>query len=519
LSQGPSKAAAAEQGGIRERLQGIHDPIALLEGLFAHSPVPYIIFKSDGHPLLNNRAYREMFGAQPPPEYNLFHDEVSARTGLAEAVRRAFKGETITAPAVWYDPRDLQHIHVTDARRAAISCTFFPLFGPQHEVTHVAIAFKDVTAELEAREHAEAERDHLRAVIAQKEQAEAAAKMQGRVLESMTEGVSVTNEDGIIIYTNPAEDRIFGYERGELIGKHVSIQNRYPPGENARVIAQVIAQLKARGEWEGEWSNIKKDGTPFTTEARITALDLGGRPHFVCVQRDVTLRKQSQEFEQQVVGIVSHDLRNPLSAIGMSASLLLKRGGLDEQQGKVIGRIISSTERAQRMIRDFLDFTQARTDPGIPLCRTAVDLHEIVQVALDEVHLSYPERQVILELSGDGGAVCDPDRIAQAIGNLIANAFQHGAISSPVRVVARGSEEAIVLEVTNAGPPIRPEELPNLFVPFRRGRESRERVAGSIGLGLYITQRLVLAHGGAVKVRSTEEEGTTFTVCLPRRPT
>jgi PAS domain S-box-containing protein len=116
------------------------------------------------------------------------------------------------------------------------------------------------------------------------------APLYARLLESMGEGVSVSDESGVIVYTNPAEDRMFGYAPGELVGRHVSVQNAYPPEENARRVAAVIAELRARGSWEGEWQNVRKDGTPFVTRSRITALELDGRPHWVCVQADVTER-------------------------------------------------------------------------------------------------------------------------------------------------------------------------------------------------------------------------------------
>jgi PAS domain S-box-containing protein len=119
-------------------------------------------------------------------------------------------------------------------------------------------------------------------------------KLHALVLESMVEGVSVSDETGIILYTNPAEDTMFGYERGELIGQHVSIQNTYPPEENLRIVQEVIECLKTNGAWVGEFSNRKKDGTAFTTLARITALVDGGKSYWVCVQEDITSRKEAQ---------------------------------------------------------------------------------------------------------------------------------------------------------------------------------------------------------------------------------
>jgi PAS domain S-box-containing protein len=129
--------------------------------------------------------------------------------------------------------------------------------------------------------------------ITERRQAEESLRLYGRVLDSMVEGVSVSDEQGFIIYTNPAENEMFGYERGELVGRHVTVLNDYSSEENERIVGEVIEQLKAKGFWSGEWSNRRKDGTPFTTFARITALDISGRKHWVCVQEDVTERKRA----------------------------------------------------------------------------------------------------------------------------------------------------------------------------------------------------------------------------------
>jgi PAS domain S-box-containing protein len=123
--------------------------------------------------------------------------------------------------------------------------------------------------------------------------------MHTRVLESMAEGVSVTDENGYIIYTNPAEDRMFGYESGELTGQNVTIQNAYPPEENLRIVGEVIQQLRTTGAWRGEWLNRKKDGTHFHTYARITSVDIGGRQYWVCVQEDVTAQREAAQRLQQ----------------------------------------------------------------------------------------------------------------------------------------------------------------------------------------------------------------------------
>jgi PAS domain S-box-containing protein len=150
-------------GEMRERLRQVADPVALLEGLFAYAPVGFQIYRSDGHCLLTNQAFRDLFGSEPPPEYNVLEDEVAARAGVRELTRRAFAGETITTPPFWYDPREQpEPIRPSTGRRCAVSVTTFPLRAADGRIGHVALVFKDVTAELLAREEAEAERDRLR---------------------------------------------------------------------------------------------------------------------------------------------------------------------------------------------------------------------------------------------------------------------------------------------------------------------------------------------------------------------
>jgi PAS domain S-box-containing protein len=138
------------------------------------------------------------------------------------------------------------------------------------------------------------------------------------IVGKMTEGVSLSTAAGIIVYTNPAEDRLFGYNPGELIGQHVSIQNAYSPQENERIVSAVIEQLKTQGRWEGEWHNRRKDGTTFITASRITAVEVDGAAHWLCVQRDVTEEKRAEaalreseerlRISQQAGGIGSFEL-------------------------------------------------------------------------------------------------------------------------------------------------------------------------------------------------------------------
>jgi signal transduction histidine kinase len=215
-----------------------------------------------------------------------------------------------------------------------------------------------------------------------------------------------------------------------------------------------------------------------------------------------------------VVAIVSHDLRNPHNAITLSAGVLLQRQGADERTRRTASRIASASERGSRLIQDLLDFTRARVG-GLPIHPRSMDVHELVHRVVEEVRSAHPERRIEYQASGDGHGEYDGDRLAQVVTNLVGNALQHSPPGTPVRVATQGEASGIHIVVHNQGRPIPEPLLPKLFEPYRRGPEAAE-ARGSLGLGLYITQQIVLGHGGSLEVSSTQEAGTTFTVHLPR---
>ncbi|MDY7226255.1 PAS domain-containing protein [Hyalangium rubrum] len=225
--------------------------------------------------------------------------------------------------------------------------------------------------------------------------------------------------------------------------------------------------------------------------------------------------RRTASFEQQLIGIVSHDLRNPLNAITLSAHALLRGEELTARQAKSVARLVSSAERATRMTRDLLDFTQARLGGGIPIERKPLDFQAAVRQVLEEVQAAHPERLIAFDGRGDPRGSWDADRLAQVVTNLVNNALAYSPPETPVRVETRGEEREVLLCVHNQGPPIPSDMLPLLFEPMRRGTEQGS-AGRSIGLGLFIVDSIVRAHGGRIEVRSDEATGTTFTVHLPR---
>lgn len=222
------------------------------------------------------------------------------------------------------------------------------------------------------------------------------------------------------------------------------------------------------------------------------------------------------EFDKQLLAIVSHDLRDPLNVIALSAATMLRRSNLDELESKGLSRILSSAKHATRLTNDLLDYTTTRLDRAISLQPKRLDLHSLTRQIVDEVRLVNPDRRIALTQVGDGEGEWDPDRLTQVIFNLIGNAIQHSSVQDAIQVSTRDDGEAVLLEVKNEGPPLPADEIPMLFEPFHRGSTARPET-GSLGLGLFIAKEIVLAHRGKIHVASSAEEGTTFTVVWPRR--
>lgn len=239
-----------------------------------------------------------------------------------------------------------------------------------------------------------------------------------------------------------------------------------------------------------------------------------GRQRRQAEARSRTLQEQVQ-FADLFVGIVSHDLRNPLNVIRLNAAMLA-RTPLGQDQAQRVGRIESSAAASERLIHDLLDLTRARLAGGIPVTRRAGDLAAILRHPVEELQAAHPERTFRLAAQGDGRGQWDADRLAQAVGNLLRNAVVHGHPQSPIDVRLDDRGPWVDVAVHNEGPPIPPGLLPVLFEPMRQGPRDGGTGDRSIGLGLFIVEQIARAHGGTVACHSAQGEGTTFTLTLPR---
>ncbi len=235
-------------------------------------------------------------------------------------------------------------------------------------------------------------------------------------------------------------------------------------------------------------------------------------------QREQLLLQQKQlrdDFERQLLGIVSHDLRSPLTAIALGAEHLC-RAGIADLEHQVAERVRLAANRAIRLTHDLLDLTSVRHTGKLQLAATNSDIYELASRAVDELCAVFPSCTFDLRRSGDTMAVIDTGRIAQAIVNVINNAARHST-GGKVGVSVTGTSSEVSVAVHNFGEAIPDSVLSSLFEPFRRGTAA-DCASHSVGLGLFIVDQIVRAHGGHVDARSSADAGTTFTLSLPRKP-
>ena len=226
------------------------------------------------------------------------------------------------------------------------------------------------------------------------------------------------------------------------------------------------------------------------------------------------------QSKERFLAILGHDLRNPLGAVITSSTFMLENatqcGDLPQPYLSLTEGVARSARRMHQMVADLLEFARVSFGQTIPIERVPMDVEQVVRDVAAETRASSPGREINAEFVGDLHGEWDRDRLFQALTNLVGNAIQHGSAAAPVSITAHGEPDTVAIAVRNDGRPIGSEQIARLFdgmngVAPRDGRDRRH-----LGLGLYIVDKIVAAHGGSVDVQSSDEHGTTFTMRLPR---
>jgi signal transduction histidine kinase len=252
----------------------------------------------------------------------------------------------------------------------------------------------------------------------------------------------------------------------------------------------------------------------FELFAQLIALQLDNDSQQARIASALIDERAAGELREQFIAVLGHDLRNPLAAIAMGATVLQRKAAEPAAVVTAAQRIERSARRMSGLINDVLDFARGRLGSGIGVeFSETVGLPQSLEGVVAELREAHPDRHIESDLAIAGVLRCDPQRIQQLLSNLLANALTHGLPGGLVRVSAALEGPDVVLEVWNDGEPIPADRLDQVFAPFWRHTASRE----GLGLGLYICSQIVKSHGGRLSATSSAEQGTRFVARLPIR--
>lgn len=345
------------------------------------------------------------------------------------------------------------------------------------------------------------------------------------------DAVIAVDEEQRIIFFNEGAERIFGWSADEVGGKYLAmlLPERFRPAHRGHVEGFGAAHGRARlmGERQ-EISGLRKSGEEFPAEASIQRMVIEGKNIYAAVLRDVSARYRAEEALHQAIrarddmmGIVSHDLRNPASAVKMLAgSILAESRERDDIPPDVAERVEIMQQAAAQidaLIQDLLDVT--RLEAGrLTVSPRDVPPAPLVEAALYAMRTLAESSGVTLEASYDGELPlvhADPERVTQLLSNVVGNALKFTPAGGRVEVRVQPYAEGVVVSVTDTGEGIPAEQLPHVFDRFFQVNSGKRGARHGAGLGLPIARGIVEAHGGTIWIESAPGRGTTVRFTLP----
>ncbi|MEK8016893.1 MAG: PAS domain S-box protein [Candidatus Parabeggiatoa sp.] len=372
--------------------------------------------------------------------------------------------------------------------------------------------------------------------ITERKRAEEKLIVQSKILESMAEGVTLADDLGHIFLTNSAFDSMFGYEREELKGQHISILHAGPFEKSIQLIKEMMAILKKTAVWQGELKNRKKDGSLFITYAHISALEISGKPYWVSVQEDITERKQAEEALKQAIAsansanrakseflaTMSHEIRTPMNAI-IGFSELLSSLITDKRQKSYLESIKMAGNSLLTLINDILDLSKIESRK-LEIQYEVVNPYSIFNELQNMFAMTIAEKEIELIVDIDQNLppalLLDGVRVRQVLLNLIGNAVKFTE-KGYIKLTAKNSYKTkpytkfdFIISVEDTGIGIAKDQQTIIFESFRQQDGQSTRKYGGTGLGLAITKRLVEMMKGQISLTSKVDQGSLFEITL-----
>jgi len=506
----PSPTFAEAQEHLRLLVAGVED-----YAIFLLDPGGHVVSWNAGAERIKGYREDEIVGQH----FSLFYHPEEVRAGEPQQHLETARKEGHYRGEGWRLRQD--------GSRFWASVTISAVYDPPGTIAGFLKITRDLTERREAEETLRESEERFRLLV-----------------ETVTDyAIFMLDPHGNVASWNRGAERIKGYRRDEIIGRHFSVfyrpedvQSRHPQHE-----LEIATEV---GRFEEEGWRVRKDGTLFWASVIINAVrdEKGTLRGFAKVTRDLTSRRAAEQqgldlvreqaarteaekanqVKDEFLAVLSHELRTPLNAIVGWAHLLRTPGSLPPEQ---VTRGLEAIERnatiQTQIVSDVLDISRI-TSGKVRLSPRRVDAREFVMAAVDTIRPAAEARRIELRstLPPEPQFVwADPDRLQQVAWNLLSNSVKFTPSGGRVDVTLATSDSRVALTVRDNGLGIRSDFLPHVFESFRQGDSSSSRTHGGLGLGLAIVRRIVELHGGDVRAESEGEgQGTTVTVRLPVLP-
>jgi PAS domain S-box-containing protein len=337
------------------------------------------------------------------------------------------------------------------------------------------------------------------------------AEQLAAVVTTSNDGIVSMSPDGVVQTWNGGAERLFGYPAETMIGRN--LRDLLSAGQDDARWQTMVNDLQAGHAVHQEMIGHRADGGQVDVSVGLAPHPdlLGNLGGISAIIRDIGERRQIERLQQEFLAMATHELRNPLTSIRANAQIMQRRAAYSD---RAVDAILSQSIRLGRLVDDLLLASQIEAD-RLDLRLEETDLIPEVRMLAESLA---PERATVEADDGSESMIvfADRERLGQVIANLITNAVKYSPEDSEIAVRLSSGHDTVSIAVADRGVGIPPEAIPHLFDRFYRVAGTQLRTPG-IGLGLYISRRIVEAHGGRITVESEPGKGSTFTVTLPVR--
>lgn len=335
------------------------------------------------------------------------------------------------------------------------------------------------------------------------------------LIENMPVGVITIDQDGVIESINPQTEQIFGYAFDEIAGDHLSaLFNAQAPAERKEFTEMLLQRALGKSM---KFESRRKNGEAFPVEMTLSEYQSVDGPRFLAIIQDITEREKAEQFKQELLAMVSHDLRSPLTSVQGVMTLLGKGmyGQLTETGDRRVKVAEQSLSRLIHLVDDLLDLE--RMEAGkLQFNLEAVPLSSIIDRSIESVYDFAQQSQIRLDARlTELDIIADEDRLTQVVVNLLSNAIKFSPKNSMIAVESNSDGDFIEVRVIDQGPGIPQEHQDGIFQRFHQIDNAISSHKGT-GLGLAICKAIIEGHEGTIGVRSEIGRGSCFWFRIPK---